>query len=354
MASPSSLTLPYDAVLSTTLFNVRKVLEDAISTSNAFMFMLMRRQDGGYRTVNEIGERCQIPLMYGLGSADFYDSYDQLDTTPVEDITSAFFDWRQMAVPISISRKEERMNSGEARIINLLKGKTKQALLGIQELFNKATLQGDGINTATSVTTAYSSPTLGATGVDPIGLLIDYVPTSGTVGNLNRATYSWWRNQTKTSSASSFSGFLTELRNLNNSCSKGPGGMPKLHLADQSTFEVYEAALAAQHRNPSYQKADIPYDSIGFRGKPVVWDEFVINASGETTVQSTSAGTWYMINTEFFQVNVDAQTNFINTGFQRPINQDAKVAHILWLGCVTCSNCRKQGVMGSIDTTITS
>jgi hypothetical protein len=35
-------------------------------------------------------------------------------------------------------------------------------------------------------------------------------------------------------------------------------------------------------------------------------------------------------------------------------SQDAKVAHIMWYGTTTVSNRRKQGVMGSIGTAITS
>ena len=88
-----------------------------------------------------------------------------------------------------------------------------------------------------------------------------------------------------------FKGFLKEMRHLRNLCSKGPGGPPDLFVSDQSYYELYEAALAAAHMNPSYQKADIPFDNVAFYGKPLTWDEYVPNASGGTRVQSTAAGT---------------------------------------------------------------
>ena len=78
--APSSLTLNYDSVLSTTLFNYRKKIEDTISTANAFMYFLMRKSRGGYKKVSELGDRMALPLMYELGNAD---SYSGLTLAPV-------------------------------------------------------------------------------------------------------------------------------------------------------------------------------------------------------------------------------------------------------------------------------
>src|SRR5213596_200276 len=98
--APSALTLNYDAILSTTLFNYRRTLEDAISTSNAFLFYLMKKSKGGYKKVTELGERMALPLMYELGNADSYSGYDVLDCTPADGLTMAFFNWAQASVPI--------------------------------------------------------------------------------------------------------------------------------------------------------------------------------------------------------------------------------------------------------------
>jgi hypothetical protein len=59
-----------------------------------------------------------------------------------------------------------------------------------------------------------------------------------------------------------------------------------------------------------------------------------------------------MLNTKFWGVRVDKETNFAPTPFIKPENQDAKTAHILWLGALGVSNRRKQGVGGKIDETI--
>lgn len=349
-----ALTLTYDALLSTTVFNIRKVLEDNISTTNAYLFYLMRRSENGYKSVASLGERAQYPLMYALTPADSYAGYDVLSTTPQEGITSAFFDWRQCAVPITISRIEERKNSGEHQTIDLLKAKTKQSLLGIQDYFGKGLLRGNGTG---ATRTAKTSVANGSLFVEPLHSLVDSTPTtSRSIGSINQSTAGneYWRNVATNSAASTYAGFLKDLRKLFNDCSKGPGGGPDLHVTDQNTYELYEAALANAHRNPTYQSADIPFDNILFKGKPVTWDEFVPDASGDSITQSTTSGTWWSVNTKFLQIQYDAETNWITTAFQKPEDQDAKTAHILWYGAHGTFNRRKHGLLFSIDTTLTS
>ena len=347
----NSLTLSYDALLSTTLFNYRKTIEDNISKSNAIIYFLMKKNDN-YKKIDDIGDRMQVPLMYELGQADSYSGYDILDTSPMDGITSAFWEWRQASVPIAISSLEEKKNSGEARIIALLEAKTKQAEMGIQEFFNKRLLVGAG---GSSITTAYTSPVNGSTFIDPLPLLIKTDPSTTAVGTLDPAVHTWWRNQFQDAdTGTTFALFLKVLRQLRLKCGRGPGGMPDLHLTDENVYTLYETALAAAHQNPSYERADIPFENIMFHKAPVTYDEILPNWDGGSETVSTTAGTWVMINSKFFEIKVHSGTDFAPTPFQKPENQDAKVAHILWLGGIGMSNRRKHGVAFDIDTTITS
>lgn len=349
----TQLTLNYDAILSTTLFNYHKTIIDNISTSNFYFYALTKGE--GYEGVEDLGDRAAIPLMYALGSADTYSGWDTLPTGPMDGITSVFFEWRQLSIPIAISALEEKKNRGsETRMSNLLKAKTEQATMGIQEIWAKMLLQGLGMidNTAGNIETAYVSPNNGSFGVDPLFLFVKKDPTTGTVGSINAANETFWRNQQKQSAAASYAAFKKELRNLYNNCKKGPGGPPTVHLTDQLTSEYYEEVLSASHRNPSYQKADIPFDAVGFKGHAMVWDEFMPNVMARTTTQLDTQGTWAMINPKFIKVKYDKHTNFVNGPFEKPVNQDGKVAHILWLGSHLCGNRKKQGVLYNINTTV--
>ncbi len=353
MAVPSSLTLNYNAILSTTLFNYRKQLEDCISASNAFFWVLMKKQREGYVGLSDVGERAAIPLMYEFGTADSYEGYDVLSVEPIDGLTMAFYEWRQCAIPISISGREELINSGQPRLINLLKTKVRQAENGIQEFFGKALLRGAG---GSSVIEPYTSATNGSTFVDPIAKLVRKDPTtSAVIGNINQNTYSWWQNQAAESGQSgNYSSFLSELDHMYNTCSAKAGGSPNLFLTDQATFEFYVRVLRSFYQNPSFREAELPFDNVLLKGKPLVWDEYCPNAYAGSETQSTAEGTIYFLNTKFWQVQYHTSRNFAPTNMQQPENQDARVSHLLWFGAALCSNRRKQGVLHRIKTTITS
>jgi hypothetical protein len=349
----TSLTRVYDSVLTTTLDMIRPVIEDQISTGTKLLYFY--RKQGNWKGVGAGGAKLAVPLMYQLVSADSYSGYSTLDVTPFEGATDGFWDWRQGASHVTVSGLEEFQNRDAegVRVLDLLKLRTKQALLGLEDLFGRAMLQGQGKNDGVSITTAYTSPLNGSVFLDPLPLLVKYDPTtSTTVGSINQSTNTWWQNQKKTSAATTFLLFLKELRNLYTQCSRGPGGSPDFHVAELATFDIYETALATSHRNPDYQKADIPFESVLFKGKPVVADEFTPDVSNNST--TITNGSWYMLNSQFLGVTFDNEHNFSPGPFVTPENQDAKTAQILWYGAHWCSNRRKQGVMGNISLTISS
>jgi hypothetical protein len=84
----------------------------------------------------------------------------------------------------------------------------------------------------------------------------------------------------------------------------------------------------------------------------LTWDEYIPDVHSGTTA-TTTYGTLYMLNPTFFKCAYESETNFVATDFERPINQDAKFKHILWMGGVTVNYSRKHGVIGKIARTLT-
>src|SRR6185436_5981894 len=106
MAAQVSETRAYDALLSTTLENWAKTMNDTVTTALFFWYMLKR--SGSWKSVEGgLGERCRFPLRTDNNRADSYDGYDPIDTTPMGGMTSVFFNWCQCATTITISRIEE-------------------------------------------------------------------------------------------------------------------------------------------------------------------------------------------------------------------------------------------------------
>lgn len=352
MAAPSSLTLNYDALLTTTLFNYRAQMADNVSTSNALFFLLKKRGGNAWRALDG-GDRVQYPLMYALGSPHFYAGLDTLSTDAIDGISSAFFNWAQMAVPITISGIEEAKNSGEAALLSLMDAKVQQAEMGLIEFFGKALNRGNLPNGG-AATSAFVDPLTAATGFDPLPALVSGTPstTPSTVGNISATTNTWWRNQATDSAATTYAGFLKELDQLYNNCSKGPGGTPDIVLSTQGTFELYKAALRSQNRYTEQVRADFPFAHVLFYGQPWTWDEFVIDVKNGTI--AITKGSVFMLNTKFWGVSFLRGKDFAPGPFMKPVNQDARTAQILVYLSVGVSNRRKHGVLMDVDETLTS
>ena len=351
----TSVTRSYTSIVASVLDKVRDKVEDQITRNNKLLYFY--KKSGNMKKVGSGGDRYRVSLMYELAAADSYSSFGQIDVTPADGITSAFFDWRQAAAAVSISGLEEFKNRGSERVFDLLKERTTQAVLGLEDLFSKGLLQGQAAIDGTSVTTARTSAVNGSSFVDPLPLLVS-IDGTGTVGGIAAGTETWWKTQFADDSSTSFAGFLKALRNMHNRCSKGGGGAagsPDLHITNQDTYELYESALASLHQNSSYVNADIPFQNVQFKGKPVIWDENVVDAkNADTTPSGSDAGTWYMLNTNYLGLTVDSSHNFSVGDFVNPENQDAKTALVLWYGTHWTSNRRKQGVLFGITTTTSS
>ena len=363
MASPSVLSDDYGPLLTMTLRNMERRIRDNISRSNRLANYLdsrgrVRKTDGG--------ERVQVGLMHAQNAtADIYAGYGLLNTTPQEGFTSAFFDWSQLSVSIAISRKEERQNSGQSRILNLLEQKTMQAEVTLKELYNNCIVAGriTSSTAAGQFLARIGKLDSGALGPLPLAAIVDYTPSrSVSIGNINGNTYAFWRNQAKASSATTYAGMRIEMDNLYNTCSKGVGGSPDLGISDQVYWETYHNGLQAQERYVVSDQRVIDVlggsDMLKFRGMTLIWDEVVpdvaTNAEVVDGIGSVSKSTCFFLNSESLEIITDSETDFITTPFVRPQDQDAKVAQILWMGAMGVNNRRKNGVHGNVSQTITS
>jgi len=355
--TPNNLTLNFDAIFSTSLANARKTLADNISNSNPFFYEM--KKNGMYEPADG-GVYIQEDLLYALTQTDSYDGFDTLNTTPPDGISAAFYDWAQTATPIPVSNKEKKMN--KHRLIPFIESRIKQAELGAVDYWSKAVLQGS-ISTGGSVYNARTSVVNGSTSVSPLWLFIQTDPTvSGQtyskVGGIDQSvsSNSFWRNRVSDfSGVTTYSGFLQKAENLLNTCSIGPGGAPKFCLVDQTTFELWNAAYYNNYRRTADTDNDYPFPNIKFRGCRIVWDENMPNLYAGTTDTTTSnGGSMAFIHTDFMKIRYESDTDFVKTEMIRPANQDAEVAHILWMGNITCNNRRKHGVGWKIPRTLTA
>lgn len=301
-------------LLSTTLKKYRNTLTDNIHKSNAVFYQLkknngMREEDGGERIVE--------PLMYGKNStARSYSGYESLDTTPQTGIDSAEFNWKQYSVSISISGLEERQNSGTSRIINLLEAKTTQAEMSLTESLSQG-LFSDGTGNGSKNLTGFEAMVL----------------NSGTYGGINSATFNFWKAGVESTTEALG---LAKMRTAYNTASVGGKDTPTLIVTTQSLFESFEGLFTqtaisgggttfSTPSEGSKTMADGGFQSLQFKGVPIVWDE------------QCPSGTMYFLNSKHMKLVMHKDANFKTTDFVKPENQDARVAQILVMGNVTCN-----------------
>lgn len=361
--SPSQVTLNLDSLFGLSLAAYRKELIDNIGSTNAFFFEMIMKdlyegQDGG--------SYIQTPLMISLQNADSYDGYDELATVPVDGVTDSIYQWRQCAAAIAYSMKEVKQN--KQRLVNLVETRIKQAEMGLQEFFSQSLMWGS-INQGGSLKTPYTSPINGSSSIEPIGELIDFVPTNSvSVGNINQATNTWWQNKTYTSAASTYDGFLLEVDHTFNSAALGTGGKPKLVLMDQISYELFVHAIYQKYRYTSAKVDEAyPFENVVYKECHVVMDDKVPDVytgvaptltAGAGNSSSLTYGSAYYINPQFFKLIYDEDSDFemlkddSGKTIFKPVNGDSRVGHVAWMGNLTCQNRRKQAVHGKIARTL--
>jgi len=179
MASPNAT---FTELVSTTFRKHGKTFIDNVSKNNALLAYLMRNNqfreiDGGLTIVE--------PLDYNANNTyQRYSGYDVLNVNASDVLTSAEFQWRQIAINVVASGLEMRINKGDSRIIALVKSRIKNAIRTFKNNFS---------------VDIYSDGTL-ANQIGGLQAIIADAGT-GTVGGINSATWPFWQNVVQSAAA---------------------------------------------------------------------------------------------------------------------------------------------------------
>lgn len=323
------MTIPnstFTEILSSTLRDFQNDFADNVTDKNA---LLTAMKDVGGIKLKTGGESIQQQLAYAENSTfQYYSGYETLDVSASDTLTSASYDWKQAAVNITISGLERRQNSGEAQIIDLVTSRTKVAMMTMANNINVG-LYSDG--------TGSSGKQIGG-----LQLIVADDPTTGTVGGIDASTQTFWRNvaydaTTDGGAAASASNIIKYMNTVYNQLTRGTD-KPNLIVADQNYYNFYQQALQSIQRVNVNEGAVAKMASSGFAaldylGVPVVLDNDI------------PTNHMYFLNTNYLEFCVHENANFTPGEMDKPINQDAMVMPILFMGNLTCSNRSLQGVL---------
>lgn len=317
MATPSAI---FTEMVSTTLRNSAKDVADNVSKHNALAMRLKKKNkfidlDGGYEI--------QIPLEYAEnGTYQRYGGYDTLNTNASDVITSAKYDWAQVAIHVVSSGKELRMNSGRSQMINLAKAKKANALKSAANNFS---------------IDLYSDGSLS----NQIGGLASIIQTNGqgTVGGIDSASFTFWRNKFREitgTGAYTKDTIKQEFNQLWLPLVRG-ADKPDLIVLSHDFYSVYEAGEQQLQRYQDAELANAGFVGLKYKTADVIFDE--------NTNFTSTAEKGYFLNTDYIYVAQHKDAQWTQDEQKKPVNQDAVVLPFYWMGNLCCANRSLQGVL---------
>lgn len=324
----------FDDIVTTTLRNRNGKLADNATKTVAFLDRLRRRgkvkRDGGGRTIVVELEASLNPF------GGWYAGTDTLNTNIHEPFTAAEYAWKMAYMPCVWSGEEALMNQGEHQVINLVTSRLKNSEKSLYDMVAQA-VYSDG--------TGFGGKQLHGT-----QLFVVASPTSGTVGGIDRATNSFWQNQTGTvamsaainMAATSPSAFLHALNLLVIATARGQD-RTDLIVADSIGYTQYLESLQPLQQITSPEMAAAGFTALKYNGAGGVADFVLDNGYCPTK-------TVYALNTSFLYLHMHPERDFKSFGGERvPVNQDGVVRFVGFMGNLCASNLARQGVLTSTN-----
>ena len=315
MPSPNQV---FTELVTTTFRNHRTDIIDNVSNNNAFLQRLMKK---GMKRTESGGTTLTQPLEYAENSTyQRYSGYDTLNIGASDVLSAAEFPWRQIAIHVTAS--------GQERIVNLVKSRMKNAIRTFKNNFS-FDVYGDG------------------TLPNQIGGLQMLIADNGqgTVGGINAATWTFWRNKVQSAAAplqgggaitpSGAAGVMESLMLPLWMAQTRGDDKPDLILSSNDYFAFYETSQVSIKRYTQSETAKGGFQSLKYKSADVIFD----GGSGIPNAHM------YFLNTDYMHLVVHKDTDLEVVPEMRPYNQDAVVVPILWMGNLTIGNRALQGVL---------
>lgn len=321
MASPNAT---FTELVSTTFRKHGRSFADNVSKNNALLRYIQgkgeqRMVDGGLTIVE--------PLDYNSNNTyQRYSGYDILNVAQSDVLTSAEYQWRQIAINVVASGLEMRINKGDSRIIALVKSRIKNAIRTFRNNFS---------------VDLYSDGTL----PNQIGGLQNIVADTGlgTVGGIDASVWAFWRNIVQSAAAPLQGGgaitpgpttieslmlplYLAQTRG---------DDQPNLIVASNDYYTFFESSQTSLKRYNDTTSGTMGFITLKYKKADVVFD-------GGSGIPNSHM---YFLNTDYIDLCVHEDANMTVLDEVKPYNQDAAVVPVLWMGNMVCSNRSLQGVL---------
>lgn len=313
-------------ILSLALEDRASGYQDLVSNSNALLNVLRRK--GKWKTYS--GPRIRERLLYAkTGSAVWYNGYDFLNPIPAELFNDAEYTPKMVAVAVVLSNEEILNNSGPNQLMDVMESHIDAAE---SELLDEVdiSLHGNG--------TRFGGKELGG-----LQLAVPTVVNSGTYAGIDRGTQAVWRTSVFDAD-NDFASIGTQVNSttirpmLNSIMTRRSRGRQAadLILMSPEHYAAYDAAtVAIQRINDESGLGKLGFTSLKYFGAGRTAE--IVQEGGIGS--NMPANTTYGLDTDNLWMRYHPERNFNKIGrSMMPINQDAVVQYIGFMGELTMTN----------------
>lgn len=307
-------------IVATTIESRTLEIADNVTKNNA---LLSRLKDKGNIKPFSGGSVIFQELSFAQnGNTGYYSGYDLLPVAAQDVLSAAQYAIKQAAAPIIISGLEMLQNSGKQQMIDLMDGRMA---VGEASMYN---LLAGGV---------YADGTgSGGKEITGLGAAVPLSPVTGTYGGIDRAVWTFWRNQVLDTTGITAA---TIQQSWNTLWARLVRGMdrPDLIIVDAITWAIYMQSLQAIQRFTSPAKASLGFPSVQFMDADVVLDGGIGGFC--------PGGTAFFLNTSYIFWRPHSDRNMVPLAPNKryALNQDAEVQILAWAGNLTTSGAQFQG-----------
>lgn len=275
------------------------------------------------------GDFVVVPLEYAINStAGSYSDTDTFSTTRIDVFDRANAEWKENIVTVVISELEKDRNAGEGQVFALLPAKMESARNSMKSQLNTQMFSDGTGNSSKDIT--------------GLQALVASSPSTGTVQGINRANFTFWRNQQASGiqTTSAFDNLRAVMRNIYNSCSHGVNDAhPTMCVTTQTVFEGYEGLLLANERFTSKESGEGAFknESLKFKGAMIAYDN------------DCPAGLVYLLNPQFLKLVYKSGAWMKARAPINPANQTVDIISIRSNANLVAIQPRRLGVVTAIS-----
>jgi hypothetical protein len=312
----------FTELVTTTHRKHKKGIKDDLTNRNALLKFMYKK--GNYRT-EDGGLTIVEPLDYAANSTyQRYSDWDVLNISASDVLSAAEYQWKQIAIHVVASGRELRINSGSTQLEKLVAARMKNAYRTFDNNFSSD---------------LYSAGSLS----NQIGGLQAIIAdaSGGTIGGISSSTWTFWERSLFDCSANSVTSSASTIENsmllpLWLEVDRGMGDSPDLIVMDSVYYKYFEASQTSLKRYASAENLQAGIVGLQYKTATVIYD---------TTATGIPASHAYLINTNYLKLVTHQDADLDEMDKKEPVNQDGEVVPILWMGNLTCSNRKLQGVI---------